>query len=52
MNELKEILDGLDKINAKLEEVINIQKDIVFEATGYYAPPKKSQKEITNGKTL
>jgi hypothetical protein len=47
MEDLKIILEGLDKINKKLEEILKIQK--WGKPPDFYAPPKKTHKEINNG---
>jgi hypothetical protein len=54
MENLEKILEGLDRINAKLEEVLKLQKadKVVWPNQNYSLfsiPPKKSHKEITNG---
>jgi hypothetical protein len=47
MKELKEILEGLDKINAKLEEVLVIQQTCYNSLCDVWvAPPHKSPKEV------
>ena len=47
MDELKLILEGLDRINKKLEEILEIQK--AQKPDIWLAPPKKTHKEITDG---
>jgi hypothetical protein len=54
MEELKEIVKGLDKISKKLKEIIEAQEDesLYYKWRAYneyVAPPHKTHKEITNG---
>jgi hypothetical protein len=50
MKEL-EILKGLDRINAKLGEILRIlqsdSEDLMLLVDKFHAPPKKTHKEIT-----
>jgi hypothetical protein len=60
MKELQKILEGLDRINAKLEEILKIQKnyhknEVVSGECGFCgsdvwnAPPKKTHREVLDG---
>ena len=48
MDELQKIVEGLDRINSKLEEILEIQQTCYNSLCDIWvAPPKKTHKEIT-----
>ena len=46
MKELKKILEGLDRISEKLEEILEIQKVVLRDI--WIAPNYKTHREITD----
>ena len=47
MEELQKIVEGLDRINSKLEEILEIWK-----SEDWYAPPWKTHKKLTEDEKI